>query len=366
MSNGKGIKPANQLEEALKRLDTLAKIIECPICQDSIAVVGYGRACIAGHLVCKDCSAERPVTATQGDEDVQELAPPQAANQTERLSDCPLCRDKITDPIEHLLADQVSELVWFDCNLKCGVKLTVEDIKSGKHPMVCGNRQVRCPITQCGKHTRGDMALFKAVDVAAMINAEHVEVPVFTTNVLTINCVIGNGGDCPMVVPTSSWVANLIGDDGMPYLLEAALDRGMGTMMASVLALDDDAEYQKAKVTIGDSERPVVVAKLSYGNLRDMGAVQGVPMNNRIGGFSFLQEMVKKIDDQTWAIPVTARLVKEEQDESAASTHRIEVTVQAYKRNQRNRESAASSSSSSRKRRHEPSDSDETTMGSQQ
>jgi hypothetical protein len=365
MSNGKGIKPANQLQEALKRLDTLAKIIECPICKESIAVVGYGRACIRGHLVCQECSAERQVTATQGDEEVQEIAPPQAPT-TERLSDCPLCRDKITDPIEHLLADQVSELVWFDCNFKCGAKLTVEDIKSGKHPLVCGNRQVRCPITQCGKHTRGDMALFKAVDVAAMISVEHAEVPTFTTNNLTMNCVVGTGGDLPLVIPTSSWTAILIGDDGKPYYFEAAMDRGMGVFMVSVLALDDDAEYKEAKVAIGCIESPVEIAKLSYGNLRDMEATHGVPMNNRIGGFSFLQKVVKKIDDQTWAIPAMARLEKEDQGGLAASTHRIEVTVQPYKRNQRNRESAASSSGTSRKRRHEPSDSDETTMGSQQ
>jgi hypothetical protein len=59
------------------------------------------------------------------------------------------------------------------------------------------------------------------------------------------------------------------------------------------------------------------------------------------------------------------RLQKEDQGGLTASTHHIEVTVQPYKRNQRSRESAASSSGSSRKRRHEPSDSDETTMGSQ-
>jgi hypothetical protein len=118
-------------------------------------------------------------------------------------------------------------------------------------------------------------------------------------------------------------------------------------------------------VAIGTSESPVEIAKLSYGNLRDMDAVQAVPMNNRAGGFSFMQKFAKKIDEETWVIPVTARLVKEDQDESVESTQRIEVTAQAYKRNQRGRESAASSSGSSRKRRHEPSDSDETTMGSQ-
>ena len=170
MNNGKGIKPANQLAEALSRLDALSKLVECPICQESIAVVGYGRACIRGHLVCKDCTDERPVAPPQGDDEVQEVAPPQAGTQTERLKDCPLCRDVIWDPIEHLLADQVGELIWFDCNLKCGVKLTVNDIKSGKHPLVCGNRLVRCPINLCGKHTRGEMTMFKAIDVAAMIS----------------------------------------------------------------------------------------------------------------------------------------------------------------------------------------------------
>ena len=87
-----------------------------------------------------------------------------------------------------------------------------------------------------------------------------------------------------------------------------------------------------------------------------MEAVQAVPMNNRMGGFSFMQKMAKKVDDQTWVIPVTAQLIKEDEDESATSTHRIELTVQPFKRN---------SASASRKRRHEPSDTDETTMGSQ-
>jgi hypothetical protein len=128
--------------ETLRRFHT--KLVESPICQHSIAVVGYGRACIKGHLVCEDRSAERQVAPTQGDEMYKEVAPMQAATRTERLKIWPLCRDEITDQIGHL-GGQVSELVWFDCSLKCGVKLTVDGVKSGKRAAVCGNRQVRCP-----------------------------------------------------------------------------------------------------------------------------------------------------------------------------------------------------------------------------
>jgi hypothetical protein len=234
-------------------------------------------------LFAKDCSAERQAAATQ-----RRTADVDSVDEAthERLKACPLCRDEIIDNVEHLIASPVSELVWFDSNLKCGVKLTADDINSGNHPAACGTRKVRCSVSLWGKRTHRDMAMFKAVDVAAVVTAEHAGLPAFSTSILTMNCVVRNGRDLPNAVPTSPSVADLIGDNGRICLSDTALDPAMAVMVARVLASDEEADCKKAKVTVGKCESPVDVGKLSLENLRHMGAVQAVPMNNGLGALA--------------------------------------------------------------------------------
>jgi hypothetical protein len=108
-------------EAAVAIVTNMRAEFTCSTCYEYVPVVGYGRECIAGHVLCKVCAAREVATTTtiDNDGDVEEILP-QGVTTMGRLRKCPECREDLYDPIQHNLYTRLGDKMTFDCQVDLG------------------------------------------------------------------------------------------------------------------------------------------------------------------------------------------------------------------------------------------------------
>ena len=172
------------------------------------------------------------------------------------------------------------------------------------HADACPNREIACPLTYCGKHSKrgAPIKYMLAHQAVANYRKEHAYLEYVKNASVEAYCEVVVKP--PATVPPKgvSWSFVIQPSDDDMYIVECEYDRVRGVWLVGIVALNvETPKYQRANILIGNTDyrihRRVDISIANYDNVHSNKSMNGLPANPRDDGISFYEDMLEPSTD---------------------------------------------------------------------